>query len=416
MDYESLPLLGAPFEPVETYVYFDGRQTFAMRSTVMSDLYYVVNTVDEDDAGNTLTALAVAMNGDRFRAVRSGVVPFRDTFAKAAAFSLFRIVWTFERGVAAPSAEIELMRALDVPPAWLPAEGARLDLPTATAEPFVPNELVSLAEAQGRTIFAIEVETPCFRITGFPGRNSGELQTAVDSEVTALTKEVVGKSNKGAHVQEIRASVIGLRAASFVVIMAIDSVGSMVEATDVTGKVFERLNALVASVGESDDAFLAEMKEHGSTVRNRFLDMLKAVSTAGSGLAISSVVAHTQSVQRRSASPERVRSAMDAISNVEPERDHITVERGILTGLVLRRKRFEIVDAANPKNPPWQGEMTPEAAKDANGLRVGDDSFVKARIRVEVPFAGEDETTGTKYYLESIASFDPEDRRTDAAE
>jgi hypothetical protein len=408
VEYEALPLLGAPFESVETYVYFDGRQTFAMRSTVMSDLYYVVNTVDENDDGTTLTALAVAMNGDRFRAVRSGLVPFRDTFERAAPFSMFRIVWTF-LAQGAPFADIEPVRAADVPSAWLPAESARLKLPTATVEPFVSNELVSMAEAQGRTIFAVEVETPGARITGFPGRNAGELQTAIDSEVAALTREIVGKG-KTPHVQEIRSSVLGLRAASFVVIMGIDSVGSMVEATDVTGEVFTRLNSLVASVGESDGAFLAEMKEHGSAVRNRFLDILKAVATVDSGLSLSSVVAHTQQVVRTGASSERVRSAVDAINAVEPAVSYINLPRGILTGLVLRRQRFEIVDAANPGSPPLKGEMTAEATSQANGLRVGDDSYITARIRIEVAFAGDDESAGFRYFLESIEPFNSETR------
>jgi len=37
-------------------------------------------------------------------------------------------------------------------------------------------------------------------------------------------------------------------------------------------------------------------------------------------------------------------------------------------------------------------------------------SYITARIRVEVPFAGDDESTGVRYYLESIESFGPETR------
>lgn len=409
MNYESLALLGAPFEPVETYVYFDGRQTFAMRSTVLPDLFYIVNTVDESDDGNTLTALAVAVNKDRFRAIRSGFVPFRDAFEKAAPFSLFRIDWTFA-AEGQPTAEIGLLRAADVELAWLPADGARLNIPTQTVEPYVPNELVSLANAQARTIFAIEVATPNNRITGFPGRNAGELQVAVDRELVALTKEILAesktKSLSSAHAREIHSSVLGLKAASFVLVMGIDTVGSMVEATDVVRKVFERFNALVASVGETDEAFLSQMKEHGSTVRNRFLDVLDSLERVGSGLALSSVIANTTEVVRTAASPDRVRSSVAAIRNVAPKIEHVDIGRGILTGLILSSKRFVIVDAADLKKLPYKGEMTKVATESANGLRVGDDSFVTARIRVEIPFAGEDEAAGTKYILESIKPFD----------
>ncbi|MFC3295127.1 hypothetical protein [Clavibacter michiganensis] len=402
MDYESLPLLGAPFEYVETYVYFDGPQTFALRSRAMPDLYYVVNTVEESDDETAVTALAVAVNEDRFRAVRSGVIQFRDTFAGAAPFSLFSIVWTFgDEGP--PEVRIAPQRPSEIAEAWLPAVGARLKMPTATVRPFLSSELVSLSEAQGRTIFALEVETPDSLITGFPGRYAGELQTAVDGEVAALTKEIVTQS-KSPHRHEIRSSVLDLRAASFVVVMGIDSVGTLAEATDVTELIFERLSELIAAVGDGDSAFLSLVKEHTPTVRNRFLDMLTAASGAGSGLALTSVVAHSGRVVRASAPPDRVQSAVDAFEMVEPTVEYVDLERGILTGLVLRRQRFEIVDAANPM-VTYKGEMTAAATTQANGLRVGDDSFVAARIRVETPFTSGDETTGAKFILEEIRIF-----------
>ncbi|WP_149030115.1 hypothetical protein [Clavibacter michiganensis] len=49
--------------------------------------------------------------------------------------------------------------------------------------------------------------------------------------------------------------------------------------------------------------------------------------------------------------------------------------------------------------------MTAAATTQANGLRVGDDSFVAARIRVETPFTSGDETTGAKFILEEIRIF-----------
>ncbi|MEW5015099.1 hypothetical protein NAI87_14990 [Clavibacter michiganensis subsp. michiganensis] len=407
MDYESLPLLGAPFEHVETYVYFDGPQTFALRSRAMPDLYYVVNTVEESDDETSVTALAVAVNEDRFRAVRSGMIQFRDTFAGAAPFSLFSIVWTFIDG-GPTEVDIAPQNPSEVANSWLPTPGARLKMPTATVEPFVASELVSLSEAQGRTIFALEVRTPDSLITGFPGRYAGELQTAVDGEVVALTREIVTQS-KSPHRYEIRSSVLDLRAASFAVVMGIDSIGTLAEATDVTEVIFERLNELILAVGHSDVAFLRLVKEHTPTVRNRFLDMLTAASGAGSGLALSSVVAHSRRVVRASASPARVQSAVEAFELVEPRVDHVDLERGILTGLVLRRQRFEIVDAANPE-VTYKGEMTATATTQANGLRVGDDSFVAARIRVETPFTSGDETTGARFILEEIRLFSASER------
>lgn len=404
MDFESLDLVGGPFEPVETYVYYEGRRTFAMRSTTWPEFYYVVNTVDEDEETGSLTNLAVAVNGDRFRAIRSGTVPFREAFATAQRGTLSVIEWHWDDDIVHPA--IRSIDAGDLPAAWLPAPGVRLDLPTHTVVSFKRDALVSLADAQSRSVFAVEVETAGARITEFPARNAGELQIALDGEIIALAKEFTAGS-KSVAAKEIRASVLELQAASFVLVMAIDTPGALVEPTEVTNAVFTQLNSLITAVAAGDSAaFLVELKKHGPTVRNRFKDMLRPLSAVGSGIALSSVVANSRTVVRAAATPDHVRSAVEAIDNVEPDVSTIDIRRGVLTGLVLRTQRFEVVDSATMAI--YKGYMTDDVAGDANGLSVGDHSFVTASIRVMVPFTNDDDdNTGVKYILESIARFDP---------
>jgi hypothetical protein len=125
LDYESLDLFGTPFKPVETYVYFDSRQTFAMRSTVYMDLFYIVNTVGESDDGNTLKAIAVAVHRNWFEAIRSGEVSFRDAFEDVAPFSLFQIDWAFATE-GEPTVKIGLLQVADLELGWLPRSGVRL--------------------------------------------------------------------------------------------------------------------------------------------------------------------------------------------------------------------------------------------------------------------------------------------------
>lgn len=146
MDYESLPLLGAPFTAVETYVYYDGRQTFTMRSTLIPDLFYIVNTVDESDDGH-LTALAVAVDTTLFQRIRSGAIPFRDAFEKAGPFALHRIDWTFAPE-GSTTVEITPMRGADVPSRWLPTAGVSLNAETPiSANVATSSELGFAAEA-----------------------------------------------------------------------------------------------------------------------------------------------------------------------------------------------------------------------------------------------------------------------------
>ncbi|GAB2709212.1 hypothetical protein BKA24_002540 [Microbacterium marinum] len=406
MDFESLDLVGTPFEHVETYVYFDGRRTFAMRSIGMPDLYYIVNTVDEDEETGDLVTLAVAVSGDRFRAMRAGIVPFREVFAEAARSSLFRVDWAWVEDAFGGQGSVPTISQLlgeDLPARWLPSEDARLSLPTATVEPYEPSRLVALAQAQSRTLFAIEVEHEGARITEFPARNAGELQVAVDGAIGSIAKEYVGK-RKSPITRELRVSTLELQAASFVLVMAIDSAG-VVEPTDVTSNVFEQLSSFIAAVATNEGPqLLQELKKHSPKTRGRLRAMLKPLAAVGSGLTLSTAIAHTNLVQAVSAEPVSVRAAIEFIDNAPPEVSHVNVRRGILTGLVLRTQRFEIIDAAS--NTAYKGAMSDEATAEADGLAVGNESFVTATIRVETPLTNDDEqTAGVKYYLESIETF-----------
>lgn len=406
MNFETLDLFGSPFERVETYVYYDEPRTFAMRSTVIQDLYYIVNTVDEDEESGVLITLAVGISNDRFHAMRSGLIPFRTVFSEAAEGMMFRVDWSWSEEDER-IATVTSTHAQDLPAMWLPSEKARLSLPTNTTERFEESNIVALSAAQNRTIFALEIEHESSSITSFPARSAGALQVAVDGAVTSLAKEYVGGTITDA-VREMSVSVLDLQAASFVLVLAIDSPG-LLEATEITSTVFENISTFVDSVASGQsDAVLAELKQHSQTTRNRFRDILRPLAAEGSGLAITSVLAHSGQARKSSASSDSVRAAVSFIENLKPEISYVNVRRGVLIGLVLRTRRFEIVDVGATGHV-YKGEMTDDATQKADGLAVGNESFVTAQIRVETPLTNDDsDLSGIKYFLESIDSFDEE--------
>lgn len=405
MDFESLDLVGAPFEHVETYVYYDGRRTFSMRSLAWPDMYCVINTVEQDEATGDLVTLAVLLSGDRFRAMRSGIVGFREIFAGASRGSLFQVNWIWNEGDEAIPTQTST-NGSDLPSQWLPSESARLSLPTATVEAYEPSKLVALSRAQSRTLFAVEVEHEGKRSTEFPARNAGELQVAIDGAIQSLAREFVGNAQrKSPVVRDLSVSVVELQAASFVLVMAIDSAG-LVEATEVTSDVFDQLSSFVEAVASNDGpTVLGELKRHTSKTRNRLRDVLRPLAAVGSGLTLSTTVAHTSEVQVSAAPPVSVRAAVELIEKMPPETKYLDVRRGVLTGLVLRTQHFEIVDSASGVR--YSGAMTNEAKAEANGFVVGDSSFVTARIRVDTPLTNDDdETQGVRYVLETITPFE----------
>jgi hypothetical protein len=408
MEFENLDLFGSPFEIVETYIYYEGPQTFSMRSLSVRDLYYFVNTADEAD--DTITALAVAVSGDRFRAVRSGLVAFRQAFVEPSARALSKIIWTWSDSDEV-SVHIEELAADAAPDSWLPTWEARLDLPTDTGTPFEEAELLSLSAAQNRTIFALEVAAAKYQTTELPARTSGELQLFLAAGVDALARETARRTKSNPKLRPVPSKSsgvthhltpmsLGTRAASYVFLMAIDSEGAM-EATEVTAPIFESFNALVSAVSSEDVAsLLAAMKGHQPRVRSNFRKLLATLTTIESGLSISAVVAHTQQVIRSSATASQVRSATHAIQTAKPKVQHVDIQRGLLTGLVIGTKVFVLSDLA--AGVTYRGHMDDEASAQANGLSVGDESYVSGRIRIETPFAADEDGSGLVYFLEAI--------------
>src|SRR5690606_31027481 len=108
-------------------------------------------------------------------------------------------------------------------------------------------------------------------------------------------------------------SVVELQAASFVLVMAIDS-GGMIEPTDVTSNVFDELSSFVEAVASGEgQTVLAELKSHSPKTRNRLRDMLRPLAAVGSGITLSTSIAHTHEVKAVSAPPVTVRAAVELI-------------------------------------------------------------------------------------------------------
>ncbi|WP_460568978.1 hypothetical protein [Humibacter soli] len=190
----------------------------------------------------------------------------------------------------------------------------------------------------------------------------------------------------------------------------------MVEATDVTSHVFSQLSSFVEAVASGEGpTVLSELKRHSSKTRNRLRDMLRPLAAVGSGITLSTSIAHTHDVQAVSAPPVSVRAEVELIEKMPPETKYADVRRGVLTGLVLRTQHFEIVDAATGDR--YSGAMTDEATAEANGFTVGSESFVTARIRIETPLTNDDEeAAGVKHVLEAISAFDESASRADDAD
>lgn len=255
-----MDLLGSPFRLAETYVYYDGPRTFVLQSIDMPELYYLINAVDEDEEEFRLIYLAVALGERRYNAIRSGVVPFRSAFVEAPIHALHRIEVSLQGEI--EQITIAPLHAQSIPDAWLPDADARLSLPTPTAPVFQSEELVALSHSQRRSMFSLEIERPGQTTTEFPSRHAGELQIAIDKAFAALLREDIRDPDT---IRGLQISTVGLRAASFVLVLAVESDGLFEPPT--TRMVFEKLSAFVQAVSsDRPDTLLKNLKEHSPSL------------------------------------------------------------------------------------------------------------------------------------------------------
>lgn len=397
MDFENLPLPGSPLALVETYIEYDGPRTFALRATTGEQPFYFVNAVDEDE--RSLILLAVRVSEDRFKAVRAGVVPFRAAFTDAGLGELFTVVCRWgDDGEAGFSAEVT--RSSSLTDQDLPSPEARLDLPTATVEPFERQSVLPMSRAQNRTILAVELNPHGSNITEFPSKNFGEFSVALSGEVDALRLEAQGSRGDF----RLRPSIVGMRAASFVVLFAFET-DTIDEPIEWTGPIVDGLNDLLIAAANPDTTVLLEsLSAHINSVRTKFREILGSLAAVDSGIELTSVVAGASVERHSSLDAAGVRRAQQAILHVEPAKSYMEVRRGVLVGLNVSTRRFELWDSSTAQR--YKGYVDPPVIAQAHGLVVGGSEFLAARIRVEIPFAMEDdpgvEAEGARYYIEAI--------------
>lgn len=412
MDFESLGLPGGPFVMSEVYFDHDGPRLFSMKSKRWF-VDWIGNCVAEDDTDNTVTYLFLRLERPRFNAVRAGAMELRDAFTQAGDGDLYQVVWTFpdvddddDADVDASSVTFDLTEILpqDLPEEWLPLSGARLDLPTASSEPFNPGEVAQISRATLRTVAAFELEEEGRKLTEFPLRGLGKIGASMQDVVDSTAQEIAGERTERGVIprditNEVRMSVVGLRAASFVILVGVDQ-DHLFEESFVE-PVFESLLTLVRASGSPTDAeLLGVLRDYGPRARGHFQALLKNLADYGTGLGLNVSTGEFQNLRSAKMTAADARRSLLTIGSVKPSYESLTLERASLTALNLTRRTFELSDGTTDRRYP--GTVSTGARQQVDGLRVSENSYVKAVLEVEVDYAARNEESGRKYTLTSI--------------
>jgi hypothetical protein len=384
--FEDLDLPGGPFDRHEVYFEHDGPRLLSLRARRWP-MFYMLNCVEEDDNAGTLTYLAVVLDQTRFDAVRGGELDLRSAYVEAGVGDVHSIVWEFDEETMTATPTVETVSGA-VADDWLPRPGAALALGTPTAVLFDEAELDVLAESGLRSVGAIELGQRDQPLTEFSLRGLSHIGNSIQDNVDALADEgYEGRHNKPS--EEVQLAAIGLRAASFVILVGTDKRGRLTERTDLFVSVFDEFVNLVAAGADPESGELIErLSTHQPRTRRRFRQLLKRLVEAESGL---TVHANPLGHARRTAalSYSKAVGSLEAMAAVPDEVTTVNIKRGSLLALNLTRRTFEIHDLASAKK--YSGHMSDEARAQADGLRVSESSVVGATVEMAAAFASDDE-------------------------
>lgn len=404
-DIASALLPFGPLETLEVYSYYDFPRFFALRSALYPSVRVLALCIRDDDDSDNAEFLYVALNEEKFGAVRSGGVALRNAFVGAAPEQLWRVRWVFTDS--GPVAEGSLVRPEELRDDELPAPGAALSLPTATAQAFVPErDVLRRSRDLGRTVVAVELEDSREPRTEFPLKWLARIQGQLQDLLTAIGQEIGSKPTARGGVgrevlQQLQMSVLPQTlAASYVFLITpdLEASGQLVESDLVSGSLTELDMLLEACVSGETKPILDAVLPHGPRVRGRFGDLLSAADKAGSSMGLTFAGPKSDAFTTAHLSVGQVRTALAALASAEPDQDELSVERGCLVGLDTTSGSFHLIDVATGRT--FKGNSAPELrAEWTDTVAVGQASFVRARIRVEKAVDRPDEVEPRRYTL-----------------
>ncbi len=384
----------------EVYFEHDGPRFFALRAE-RTGMRLLALCVDEDEEAGTVTYIYLALSLERFQRVRGGSLKVRQAFELSNRGDIWQVIADYH--AEPPANRVSPLDA--VPSKWLPDADARLDLPTPTAPLFFRTELARQARESHRSLLAIELDPNGTNVTELRLRLLSRLGNSLQDTLDAVAQEEQGERTTSGSVQsaissEVQVSVYGIRAASFVLLLAVDGEGRLFERSEVVEGTFRRLIGLTMSAA-APETLLSVLRDYSPRVRGKFKQLLEAATDARSGIAI-----HTAPLgaEAQSASLDRsqVSLALRTISEISPDRSELPLARVALTALNTHRHTFEVWDAVQGRY--YTGALSKEARELVNDSRVGSSSFYSVMIEVLTDFAS---PSIEKYRLLSILELEP---------
>ena len=385
--------------------YYDHPVLFTCRN----DLGYAFLAVAVDHTDTSEQYLYVPVSEDRLTSILTGLVSLHDAFAKAETERVFVV----SIGRADEIDSVEELPAAEVPVNWLPAEGEYLDEPVETAFQFTPQRLADMAERQGRSLTALEFDSPVSLRTEIPLARAGEIMTEFQDLAQVLAfRERRPQSGEtlGDVAREAELAFVQLAAASFVLIVAPFTPARLVPLP----------SAAMQGVAELLDATREDqLSEAVSGLPTRTVvhlrNFLDSVSDLDSGLRMVSAVPG-QPLRETRVSLGAIRNGLHVLR----ARKELAPQRWLVVGHLMAinhiKRTFAIVETeptGRRKHPRTiSGRFDAELLPELDGMATGQSATYRFAIVVEqdVP-EFPDAKPRSRYRMEKVSQADASDLR-----
>ena len=347
-----IPYLGV-HKVVENYVHNDYPALFSCKDST-GHLYLV--TVGENDQGKTW--LRVGISKERFNLFRSGGIDLCHAFTDAENGVLFQVRISHDDST---DPYPEVIQPNQIAEDMLPLPGERLGLKTDTLPPLrSPQEIAS---SIARDLLKCALNYAGVSRTEAPIDSLGNFLTGLHKVINRIGAKCVNSTYKKI-LEDIRnpfgISMLEVGAGSFEIQLASTEYGGLLD-SDLGNAINEFLKIL--NSGCNQDQLKPLMEEFGPRVAKDYTEFLKPLSESVEDTSFTWTSPHPDRGGTAQLSQSQMIKAIDILEKIQEETLETIRIRGILVGVSLRDKSFQIetTDENLYDREYFKGKITDEA-------------------------------------------------------
>jgi hypothetical protein len=371
-------------EIVEVYLYYDGPKLFICRNSTQQ--LYLANWIE---GGKENTWLYVALSFKRLRQLQRGEISLHDAFLLAENDYVYLVKLSNEDSLL----DLLSFRGRDLPPEWLPIEGEFLErTDDDSLLEHGASAAAAIAKMSGREVLFMRLYDNEPLRQGAPAQGLGQLLLSLQGSVNAFAQSLSGRTTArgtipGELLSASELSVVETYAGSFGVHLA-STAGVNPSKESLAGDAIEELITLI-DVGSDAERLRVRLSKLRRRAASRYRALLAAIVAANTDFQVNWGSVKAGRGRSAKLAIGVARDALSAIQNIETNLTEILQVEGVLIGINIRTKYYEITSRVDGKK--YSGAIATEAVTDVQHATINESYSATLRLRTDTnPITGEE--------------------------